>query len=813
VRLLLTSGARAARFVLRKGREMTDRFSGAAAFPSTHISGDGKGTGDRSSCAAASRSSERRRLDPPRRRGTLAMAALALGLALVVPASAALIVTESKLIPPGGGEAGALFGHASALDGDTAVVGAPMDDTTAGVDAGSAFVYVRSNGTWSLQQELTAGDGAAGDLFGSSVSVDGDTLIVGARADTHTTETNAGSAYVFVRFGTTWTLQQKLTASDGKKGDGFGFSVATDGDLALVGSWADDSVGGRDAGSAYVFRRAGTIWTEEQKLRASDGEPRDVFGAAVSLSGQTALIGAFGDDGLGGADEGSAYVFIHDGTKWIKQQKLTPSGAEPGALAGYSVDLIGDVAVLGSPLDDAGVGADAGVVNVFLRNGTVWTEQQPLVAGDAAAGDEFGISVGIDGGTIVVGAALDDTTAGSDAGSAYIFMPDGPTWTQTAHLRASDGAAGDNLGFSAAFSVDTALAGARGDDSSAGADAGSAYAFALRELAGCTRNGSTLSIEVAAGTTTIGRSGVSITVNGVPCADATVDNIDTINVVGTTDSELLQLDLTGGQFAPGLTPEGSGASEIELAIDLGGGNDTLLVQYGALGDRARLGSAGINLNLDDDSDVTLVGIEGVTVNGGAGDDTISGAGNAGTGGLFPLPLVLNGDSGRDKLTGGAANDVQNGGDGNDTLSANKNQDGADVLNGGADKDSTSYAARGSDVVVTLDGLANDGGSGGAEGDNVQTEKVTGGKANDTLDGGPTASNNTLEGGNGNDTVLGRDGNDMLEGGTGADNLQGGNGNDNLKARDGTSGNDSADGGAGTDVCTADAGDTVLNCEA
>jgi len=395
----------------------------------------------------------------------------------------------------------------------------------------------------------------------------------------------------------------------------------------------------------------------------------------------------------------------------------------------------------------------------------------------------------------VVGAALDDTTAGSDAGSAYVFSFESGAWTQTAHLRASDGAGGDNLGSSAAFSVDTALAGANGDDSSAGADSGSAYAFRLTETGGCTRTGTNLSIDLVAGASTIGRSGTSITLNGAPCADATVDNVDTVSVSGTGDTEVLTLDLTGGQFAPGATPEGTGTSEIEFTIDLGGGNDTLVVQYGALDDKGRLGSSGINLNVDDDSDATLAGLELVTVNGGGGNDTISGAGAAGTGGLFLLPLLLNGDDGRDKLTGGAANDVLNGGAGNDVLSANKVQDGADLYSGDAGKDTTSYSMRGGDVVVILDGLANDGGSSGAEGDNVQTENVTGGKGNDTLDGGPTAGNNTLEGGKGSDNVLGRDGSDIL------------------KVIDGVSGNDSADGGAGTDTCTADVGDTVLNCEA
>ena len=157
-------------------------------------------------------------------------------------------------------------------------------------------------------------------------------------------------------------------------------------------------------------------------------------------------------------------------------------------------------------------------------------------------------------------------------------------------------------------------------------------------------------------------------------------------------------------------------------------------------------------------------------------------------------MTIAGGNGNDKLTGGKGADVVDGGANNDTFTEVKTPDGSDTLIGGAGTDTANYGPRTAAVSVVLDGLANDGA--GGEGDNVATdvEKVTGGKGNDTLDGGTVAVNNTIKGGKGNDTLFGRDGNDTLD------------------TIDSVSGNDSADGGNGTDTCKSDVGDTKLNCE-
>ncbi|MGI8758559.1 MAG: Calx-beta domain-containing protein, partial [Acidimicrobiales bacterium] len=206
--------------------------------------------------------------------------------------------------------AGDRFGRSVAVSGDTAVVGAYLDDDAfAGTDSGSAHVFTRTGTTWAQQAKLTAIDAAAGDRFGRSVAVSGDTAVVGAPFD-DPTDTDSGSAYVFTRTGATWAEQAKLTAADGAADDHFGRSVAVSGDTAVVGAhFDDDDDAGTDSGSAYVFTRTGTTWAQQAKLTAADAAAYDYFGYSVAVSGDTAVVGARGDDDAG-LDSGSAYVFV-----------------------------------------------------------------------------------------------------------------------------------------------------------------------------------------------------------------------------------------------------------------------------------------------------------------------------------------------------------------------------------------------------------------------------------------------------------------------------------------------------------------------
>lgn len=253
---------------------------------------------------------------------------------------------------------------------------------------------------------------------------------------------DAGSAYVFVRDGSGWSQQAKLTASDGAAGHSFGAGVALSGDTAVVGA-----TGSGVAGSAYVFIRDGTAWPEQAQLVPSDGSANDLFGSAVAVSGHTALVGAYLDDTAGGSDAGSAYVFVRDGSVWSEQAHLL-APFTPGPSRDYfggSLDISGDTAVVGARLDDPGL-PKAGSAYVFVRDGSVWSEQAHLVASDAASFDEFGYSVAVSGDTVAVGAGLATTAAGSQSGSAYVFVRDGTTWSEQAKLTASDGGASTRSG-------------------------------------------------------------------------------------------------------------------------------------------------------------------------------------------------------------------------------------------------------------------------------------------------------------------------------------------------------------------------------
>jgi hypothetical protein len=240
------------------------------------------------------------------------------------------------------------FGYSVALSGDTAFVGVHRDDDS-GDSSGSAYVFIRTGSTWTQQQKLLPDDSAADDSFGYSVALSGDTALVGARYDDDHGHAS-GSTYVFTRTGSTWTEQQKLLPDDGAADDSFGSSISLNGDTALVGA-ANDDDNGSSSGSAYVFTRTGSTWTEQQKLLPDDGTAGDSFGYSVALSGDTALVGA-GNDDDSGSNSGSAYVFTRTDSSWTEQQKLLPDYAA-ARWFGYSVALNRDIALVGAYGDDA----------------------------------------------------------------------------------------------------------------------------------------------------------------------------------------------------------------------------------------------------------------------------------------------------------------------------------------------------------------------------------------------------------------------------------------------------------------------------
>jgi hypothetical protein len=378
---------------------------------------------------------------------------------------------QSQKLITSDGIAGEHFGCSVSLSGDTALIGAAWRDCDDGteVGTGAAYVFIRNGTIWTQQAKLLASDGSTEDGFGGSVSLDGDTALIGAEWDDDN-GTCSGSAYVFTRNGTTWTQQAKLTASDGTAADHFGCSVSLSGDTALIGAFFDEEYGWDGyVGSAYVFTRNGTKWIQQQKLTTLDGWESPTFGWSVSLSGDTALIGAIYGSNNDGWMSGSAYVFTFDDRKWIHQQKLTAS--DSGYMDGFgsSVSLYGDTALIGAEWDDNGS------AYVFTRNGTKWIQQQKLTASDGKEFNLFGGSVSLDGDTALIGAYGDDRNK-EYPGSAYVFTYNGSTWIQQQKLTASDGNKFDNFGCSVCLNGDIALIGARYDDDK-GTDSGSAYIF------------------------------------------------------------------------------------------------------------------------------------------------------------------------------------------------------------------------------------------------------------------------------------------------------------------------------------------------
>ncbi len=381
------------------------------------------------------------------------------------------------------------FGFSIAVSGDTVVVGAPYEDSAAtgvdgnqasnaAVDSGAAYVFVRNGSTWTQQAYLKASNTGAGDLFGAAVAISGDTIVVSAEYEDSAANgvdgdqssdaaSGAGAAYVFVRTGSTWSQQAYLKASNTGAGDLFA-SVAVSGDTLVVGAPYEDSAAmGVDgdqssdampgSGACYVFVRRDGAWSQQAYLKASNTGTYDRFGWSVGVSGDTVVVGAL--------TESSAATGV-DGDQW-------------NDAAGW-----------------------AGAAYVFGRRGSTWTQEAYLKASNTDPGDEFGVSVGIAGDTVVVGAVYEDSAAtgvdgdqSSDAltqsGATYVFVRGARGWAHQAYLKASNTGGGDGFGEAVAIAGDRILVGARweksaatgvdGDQSSdAAAFAGAAYLFARR---------------------------------------------------------------------------------------------------------------------------------------------------------------------------------------------------------------------------------------------------------------------------------------------------------------------------------------------
>ena len=370
---------------------------------------------------------------------------------------------QAKLIASDGAN-GSQFGWAVALDADTALVGVVFDASS----RGSAYVFTRVNGAWSQQAKLLSSTGSVNDWFANAVAVDGDTALIGNPRDdasTGVTHVDQGSVYVFTRRDGVWSLQSILVASDGAEGDFFGSAVALDGDTALIGTYSDDSF----MGSAYVFTRANGEWSQQAKLTASNRAERDYFGISVALNGDTALIGAHGDN----LERGAAYVFTHTGTVWSQQAKLTASDGAASDQFGSSIALDGDTALV-SAMGNNGNYYHQGAAYVFTRTNEVWNQQAKLTASDAMDVSLLGSSLALEGDTALIGASGDQNSQGS----AYLFTHTSGVWRQQQKLTASDGAVFQRFGSAVGLSGGTTLIGAIAGNGAV-PNAGAAYVFTI----------------------------------------------------------------------------------------------------------------------------------------------------------------------------------------------------------------------------------------------------------------------------------------------------------------------------------------------
>lgn len=399
---------------------------------------------------------------------------------------------------------GDLFGTAVSVDGNYAVIGAPGPSSNSTIP-GAAYVFFRSGVTWSQQQKLTASDGIVGNEFGGSVSISGDTVVVGSSFNAPESVSGAGAAYVFVRGGNTWTEQQKLSATDKQAYHRFGSAVSVSGNYAVIGAPFANGSQSSDAGAAYIFERNGSTWTQQQKLLASDSSSNARFGFSVSVFGNSAIVGSTRSNIGALGEAGAAYVFVRSGSSWTQEQKLFVSDGGHGDEFGSAVAGFADTAIIGASLHLHGhpTNFEAGAAYVFRRTGGIWALEQKLLPPGLKSGDQFGSCVSLSGNTAVVGSQTSPNDI-SRAGAAYIFLRSGSVWSQQKKLVATDQAAFDFLGSSVSISGDTALVGAFRSSPDSVTKAGAVYEFRLADQLSIAFNtGTVASGDGAAGTITL----------------------------------------------------------------------------------------------------------------------------------------------------------------------------------------------------------------------------------------------------------------------------------------------------------------------
>ena len=369
------------------------------------------------------------------------------------------------------------YGYAVAISGDTAVVASFSGNKP-------AYVFVRSGSGWIEQARLTPSDDNGG-VFGESVAIDKDTIVIGSPMPRPTDLNLVGAAYVFVRSGSIWTQQQKLTSPNFQSSDlaSFGEAVAVNGDTVAV---AQDY--SQQRGTVHIFGRSNSVWTSQQALVSPTAETetsRLLFGYSLSMSGDTLAVGAPEENNRDANIPlaGAVYVFTRNDSTFALQKKLT--APDPGQYGNFG----GSVSVSGDDLVVGAVYAPSmnlpGAAYVFARSGSIWTGPQKLVSSDAEPKDAFGLSVAISGDRLIVGSPIScfsretssDPIIVSRPDAAYVFGRSNGIWSEQQRLMASDTTLGDEFGRSIAIGPNNIIIGADHHGSDPNNAPGAAYTF------------------------------------------------------------------------------------------------------------------------------------------------------------------------------------------------------------------------------------------------------------------------------------------------------------------------------------------------
>ena len=417
--------------------------------------------------------------------------ALTIVLGISGSASAQCEANESAKLIASDGSMRDHFGRSVAIGGDVAFIGATGHVHEDGAGSGSVYISHFDGSAWTEETELLASDGVSGDAFGFAIGLSGNVLVVSAPYDDDNAE-NAGSAYVFRLMGGTWVEEAKLAASVPLPVELFGWSVAISDDVVIVGTRHE--VSDPLHGAAYIYRYDGSTWAEEGRLVPADAAPGDAFGWSVAISGDVAVISAPADDD-NGESSGSVYIYQYDGSTWYEADKLLASDGAIDDNFGIAVAFDGNAALIGAHLDDDN-GGGSGSAYVFRFDGATWNEEAKLLAWDGDSVDMFGRPLAINGNVAVIGAKSDEDN-GSLSGSAYVFRFDSSEWIGEAKILPSDGHSGDEFPHFVALSDDRLIAGKMFDDVH-GLNSGSAYFF--HGLGDCNNNGTLDICDIADGT-------------------------------------------------------------------------------------------------------------------------------------------------------------------------------------------------------------------------------------------------------------------------------------------------------------------------